>query len=139
MKFDKYFLALNENKIFIGISMLLLNLGSRFLIEELSESQEDLFNNKVFSRIILFCVIFIATKDIQTSFLLTAAFIVFVQGLFNENSKYCIMRRSNFTNKGVSKDEYNKAKKLVDRYEKQHKNKNRLLFIFSFIYSYSIP
>ncbi len=123
MKFDKYFLALNENKIFIGISMLLLNLGSRFLIEELSESQEDLFNNKVFRRIILFCVIFIATKDIQTSFLLTAAFIVFVQGLFNENSKYCIMRKSNFANKGISKEEYNKAKKLVDRYEKHQKNK----------------
>ena len=123
MKLNKYFLSLNENKIFIGISMLLLNLGSRFLIEELSESQEDLFNNKVFRRIILFCVIFIATKDIQTSFLLTAAFIVFVQGLFNENSKYCIMRKSNFANKGVSKEEYTKAKKLVDRYEKQQKNK----------------
>lgn len=121
---DKYFLALNplnQNKIFIGVSMLLLNLGSRFLVEELSESQEDLFNNKVFRRIVLFCVIFIATKDIQTSFLLTGAFIIFVQGLFNENSKYCIMRKSNFTNRGISKEEYNKAKHVVSRYEKQQK------------------
>ena len=119
--FDKYFLTLNQNKIFIGISMLLLNLGSRFLIEELSESQEDLFNNKVFRRIILFSVIFIATKDIKTSFLLTAAFIIFVQGLFNENSKYCIMRKSTFKNKNVSKEEYNKAKRIIERFEKQHK------------------
>lgn len=121
---DKYFLALNplnQNKIFIGVSMLLLNLGSRFLVEELSESQEDLFNNKVFRRIVLFCVIFIATKDIQTSFLLTGAFIIFVQGLFNENSKYCIMRKSNFANRGISKEEYNKAKHIVSRYEKQQK------------------
>ena len=119
--FDKYFLTLNQNKIFIGISMLLLNLGSRFLIEELSESQEDLFNNKVFRRIVLFSVIFIATKDIQTSFILTAAFIVFVQGLFNENSKYCIMRKSTFKNKGISKEEYNKAKHIVERFDKQQK------------------
>lgn len=122
--FDKYFLPLdplNQNKIFIGVSMLLLNLGSRFLIEELSETQEDLFNNKIFRRIILFCVIFIATKDIKTSIMLTAAFIVFVQGLFNENSKYCIMRKSGFQNKGVTKEEYTKAKKVVERYEKQKK------------------
>lgn len=122
--FDKYFLPLdplNQNKIFIGVSMLLLNLGSRFLIEELSETQEDLFNNKIFRRIILFCVIFIATKDIKTSIMLTAAFIVFVQGLFNENSKYCIMRKSGFQNKSVTKEEYTKAKKVVERYEKQKK------------------
>jgi uncharacterized protein YqgQ len=125
---DKYFLAvnpLNQNKIFIGVSMLLLNLGSRFLVEELSESQEDLFNNKVFRRIVLFCVIFIATKDIRTSLLLTAAFIIFVQGLFNENSKYCIMRKSTFTNRGISKEEYNKAKQVVTRYEKQQQKKNK--------------
>ena len=112
---------LNKNKIFIGVSMLLLNLGSRFLIEELSETQEDLFNNKVFRRIVLFCVIFIATKDITTSFLLTGAFIVFVQGLFNEDSKYCIMRKSTFQNQNnkVSKEEYLKCKKTVEKYEKQ--------------------
>ena len=113
---DKYLLQLdplNQNKMFIGVSMLLLNLGSRFLIEELSETQEELFNNKVFSRIILFCVIFIATKDIKTSFLLTGAFIIFVQGLFNENSKYCILRKSTFQNKNITKEQYNKAKLVV--------------------------
>ena len=121
---DKYLLQLdplNQNKMFIGVSMLLLNLGSRFLIEELSETQEELFNNKVFSRIILFCVIFIATKDIKTSFLLTGAFIIFVQGLFNENSKYCILRKSTFQNKNITKEQYNKAKRVVERFEKQKK------------------
>jgi hypothetical protein len=121
---DKYLLQLdplNQNKMFIGVSMLLLNLGSRFLIEELSETQEELFNNKVFRRIILFCVIFIATKDIKTSFLLTGAFIIFVQGLFNENSKYCILRKSTFQNKNITKEQYNKAKRVVERFEKQKK------------------
>ena len=120
----KYLLQLdplNQNKMFIGVSMLLLNLGSRFLIEELSETQEELFNNKVFRRIILFCVIFIATKDIKTSFLLTGAFIIFVQGLFNENSKYCILRKSTFQNKNITKEQYNKAKRVVERFEKQKK------------------
>jgi hypothetical protein len=119
---NKLILSLNQNKIFIGISMLLLNLGSRFLIEELSESQEDLFNNKVFRRIILFSVIFIATKDITTSIILTGAFVVLVQGLFNENSKYCLMRKSTFQNKSksVSKQKYLEAKKIVKKYEKKN-------------------
>lgn len=114
---------LNQSKLFAGMSMILLNLGSRYLIEELSETQEDLMSNKIFRRIILFCVIFIATKDISISLLLTGTFIIFVSGLFNEDSKYCILKKDTFTNKKeITKTDYIKAKRVVEKYEKRKKS-----------------
>jgi hypothetical protein len=114
----------NQSKLLAGVSMILLNLGSRYLIEELSETQEDLMNNKIFRRIVLFALIFIATKDIKVSLVLTGSFIILVSGLFNENSKYCILKKETFrNNKKISKEEYLKAKRIVEKYEKQKKNK----------------
>ena len=117
-----YLTNLNDSKLFSGITMLLLNLGSKYLVHELSETQEDLLSNKIIRRIVLFCVVFMATKDIKISIMITGAFIIFVTGLFNEDSKFCIIRKEYFTQKNkISKKEYLKSKKIVDKYEKQKK------------------
>ena len=67
---------LNTNKYFTGIMMIVLNLGSRFLIMELSENQEELLNNKIIRRFVVFTVVFIATKDIYVSLI-----VIFLQYL----------------------------------------------------------
>jgi hypothetical protein len=41
MKIQKYLDALNTNKFFIGVMMILLNIGSRHLVDEFSGSQEE--------------------------------------------------------------------------------------------------
>ena len=79
---------INHSKYFAGITMLLLNLGSRFLVAEISDNQQQLLNNKIVRRFIIFTVFFVATKDIWVSLILTSVFIILVTGLFNENSKY---------------------------------------------------
>ena len=53
---------LNTNKYFTGIMMIVLNLGSRFLIAELSENQEELLNNKIIRRFVVFTVVFTTLK-----------------------------------------------------------------------------
>ena len=103
--------------------MLVLNLGSRFLVMELSENQEQMLSNKIIRRFIIFTVVFVSTRDILVSFIVTAIFIVLVSGLFNENSKYCVMTKPVLNN--VTEDEYKEAIK-VKLYEKQ-KNKNKIL------------
>ena len=99
--------------------MLVLNLGSRFLVMELSENQEQMLSNKIIRRFVIFTVVFVSTRDILVSFIVTAIFIVLVSGLFNENSKYCVMTKPVLNN--VSEDEYKEAVKLVKLYEKQKK------------------
>ena len=44
-----YLTNLNDSKLFAGITMLLLNLGSKYLVHELSETQEELLSNKILS------------------------------------------------------------------------------------------
>lgn len=111
--------SLNHNKFFAGFAMLLLNLGSKYITVELSETQEEFLQNTIIRRFILFIVFWIGTKDIKTSFILTGIFIIFVGHLFNENSKFCLI--SIKTNK-VLKEDYNKALKIVKKYENQTKN-----------------
>jgi len=85
--------SVNDSKYFAGLAMIVLNLGSKYLIMELSESQEQLMSNKIFRRFILFTVAFIATKDIYVSFIITAIFVLLVSNIFNENSKYTVMKK----------------------------------------------
>ena len=82
---------LNNSKFFAGILMILMNLGSKYISLELSESQDEFFSNVVIRRIMIFTVVFIATKDIIVSFIITACFIILVSGLFNQDSKYCLI------------------------------------------------
>jgi len=108
---------LNNNKYFTGIMMIILNLGSRFLVMELSETQEQILSNKIIRRFVMFTVVFIATKDIYVSLVITAIFIILVSGLFNENSKYCIVTKPVI--KQVTQDEYKEALKIVKLYKLQ--------------------
>ncbi len=113
---------LNNSKFFAGILMILMNLGSKYISLELSESQDEFFSNVVIRRIMIFTVVFIATKDIIVSFIITACFIILVSGLFNQNSKYCLIRDNSPQTKIISKEQVEKAKKIIMKYEKQRQN-----------------
>ena len=65
---------------------------------------------------------FIATKDIYVSLVITSIFIILVSGLFNENSKYCIVTKPVISQ--VNQDEYKEALKIVKMYKLQQKKNN---------------
>jgi hypothetical protein len=67
---------------FIGIMMLLLNVGSRYITHEFSDDDKEYSQNILLRRLTIFAVCFVGTRDIVTSILLTAAFVVVAGGLF---------------------------------------------------------
>lgn len=73
---------LNTNNVFAGIMLLLLNVGSRFIVDELSHDDKQYSQNLILRRLAIFAVCFIGTKDMITSIILTAAFVVLSAGLF---------------------------------------------------------
>ena len=83
--------VLNNSKYFAGLMMLLLNIGSKYITVKLSKSQEAYLRNYVIREILIFSVVFTATKDIYISLILTAVFFILTQHLFNEESKVCIL------------------------------------------------
>ena len=45
---------LSENKIFIGLIMIMVNIGARFIIEELSDEQRAFIKNKYVRKVVIF-------------------------------------------------------------------------------------
>jgi len=89
---DRILNNLSSNKIMIGLIMLFMNLCARHIIKDLSTSfHTRLFTSKFARRFSIFAILFIATRDIKISLILTAAFVIIFLNLLNENSDYCIL------------------------------------------------
>lgn len=114
--------SLNSNKFMIGIAMIIFNIGSKFLVIDMSKTQEQFFKNIIIRRLTLFCIFFVATRDIITSFVLTSAFIIFAYGLFNEDSRFSLIPKNSFYDNIYTKEEYIISKKIITEYEKEHSN-----------------
>ena len=83
--------SLNENKFFVGILMLILNVFSKYVELKLTKTQEAYFKNNFIRQIFIFAVLWSGTRDIYVSILMTAAFVILTDHLFNEESKFCII------------------------------------------------
>ena len=73
-----------ENKYFIGVVMITMNIGARFLIDELTPEQKKTINSQNFRRFIVFCAFFAATRDILAAVTLTIIFILFISEAFTD-------------------------------------------------------
>jgi hypothetical protein len=108
--------------------MLLLNVGSRYVELGFSKTQEQALRNGLGREIFIMAVVFMGTRDIIISILMTAAFIVLSDYALNERSSFCILPESmkkianavDINNDGViSPAEEEKAMAILRRAEKQ--------------------
>ena len=83
--------SLNDSKFFAGIVMLIMNIGSKYVVVELSRTQESFMKYTLGRLLLIFSILWIGTRDIVISLMLTAVFVLLVDYLFNENSRYCII------------------------------------------------
>jgi hypothetical protein len=81
---------INSNPYFIGLMMLTLNLGGRFISLELSKTQEAFFQNPWVRRFLIFTVLFVGTRNIAVAFWMTLFVVLLLGHLLNENSSLCI-------------------------------------------------
>ncbi len=88
--FDSFVMAVNANPYFIGMMMLALNLGGRFIGLELTRSQEAFLQNVWVRRLLIFVVLFMGTRNILVAFWLWLAVIFLLGYVLNENSSMCI-------------------------------------------------
>lgn len=65
--------------------MLVLNIGSRHLLDEFSTNPEEYSRNLVLRRFAIFAVCFVGTRDVITSIILTAAFVIISTGISLRN------------------------------------------------------
>lgn len=83
--------GLNTNPYLVGILMLLLNLGGRFLSLELTKKQESFLQQSWLRPLIFFTVIFVATRNLAVAFWITIFFFFIIWVVANENSPFCLI------------------------------------------------
>jgi hypothetical protein len=87
---DAFLQIFNTNPYFIGIMMLILNLGGRFISLEVTKKQEQFLQLPWVRRILIFTVLFVATRSIWVAFWTTVMVVLLLGYLFNENSALCV-------------------------------------------------
>lgn len=115
------FNAINNNTYLSGILFLLLNIGSKFVTIELSPTQQAFFRNSIIRQLLIFSIVWVGTKDLVVSLVLTGTFIILTRFILNENSQFCIIpdsliQRIDTNNDGkISDEELNAAIKILSK------------------------
>ena len=122
-------LYLNSSKFFAGLVMILLNVGSKFISIQFSKSTEEYLKFSLSKQLLVFSMAWMGTRDIYAALMLTAAFVILSDHLFNEESNFCIVPHKyrvlekllDTNNDGiVSEAELNSAIAVLEKAKKTH-------------------
>jgi hypothetical protein len=139
-KFDIFMRDLGTNKLLIGIFMIFMNIGSRYIELKLTKGQEMILKN-IAREVLIFTIVFVATKDLIISFIITGIFIILADFVFNEKSKYSILPEKykklaslidTNNDNVISENEINKAYDILKKARGQIDNYNKIKTIESF-------
>lgn len=129
--------SVNTSKLFMGIAMILLNVGSKYIDLEFSKTQENTLKKVLTREILIFSILFTATHDLVISILMTAAFTVLASYLLNNESDYCIIPKHlwkieqviDTNNDGVvSPEEEEWALHILEKVGKKRNQQQQIMF-----------
>lgn len=118
----------NDNKFILALVMMFLNISSKYIDFGFSKTQEHALRNGIAREIMIFAVLFVGTRDIIISAVLTLLFFISTEYFFNEDSKYCLFPHHfdrmklvmDQTNGSVSEKELNAALETIKKAEKNN-------------------
>jgi hypothetical protein len=86
--------VLNNSKIFAGFMIIVLNIASKFVTIKLSKSMESYLKYTFSKQILVFAIAWMGTRDIYIAFFISVLFIICMDYLFNEESRFCCLPES---------------------------------------------
>ena len=133
--------SLNTNMFFAGIMMLTLNIGSRYVQLNLSDSTESFLKYAITREFLIFAIAWMGTRNIYIALCLTAVFVILAEYAFNEDSKFCVIPKE-FSklkkyidvnnDKIISDKELNDAMLILEKAKKQRENRVQLGYVSSY-------
>jgi hypothetical protein len=86
--------VMNSSKIFAGLIVITINIASRFVTIKLSKAMEN-YLKFTFSRdVLVFCVVWMGSRDIYISLCVAVLFTIIMDYLLNEESSFCVLPES---------------------------------------------
>ena len=73
--------------------LILVQFGGRYLKVEFTPAQQKIINNSIFQTIILFSIVYMATKSFAKSVIIVSLIYISINVLFNENHKYNVLSK----------------------------------------------
>jgi len=122
--------SVNGSRFFAGLVMIMMNIGSKYVNLKLSKNQEEFLRGAIARQILIFSIIWMGTRDIITSLVLTAVFVILTDHLFNEESRFCVVSKVVKKYKNVldtdgdnvvSEKELEAAMKIVEKHKNELK------------------
>ena len=128
---DRIIQNLNTSKVFAGIMIIVLNIGSKFVNIKLSKSMEGYLKYTFSKQILVFAITWMGTRDIYIALVITILFTVLNEFIFNENSKLCclpesftnyhveLLNNEGMENKTVTEEDIQKATAILEKAKEQ--------------------
>ena len=120
--------SINSSQFFIAIIMLIMNVGSKYAAVNFSKTQEAYLKSILGRQLLIFSVVFMATRNLITSLIILLIFVVLADYAFNEESRFCVLPQTfkelkntlDTNNDGkVSQKEVEDAMKILKEAKKQ--------------------
>jgi len=115
---------MNQSKLFAGIMIITLNISSKYVNLKLSKTVESYLKHTFNRDFLVFAISWMGTRDIYVALIMTFLFIIFIDFVFNEESKYCCLPEQ-FTDyhislldaskNSLSPDEIKKAEEILEK------------------------
>lgn len=115
---------INNNKMLIGLAMIFMNIGSRYILMDFTKEHEYIMMSQIFKQIVVFFIFFMATRDFILSIILTCLFTILLKFFLNKNSIFSLLPSKVLL--AVQKQQsvvvptatdYERAKAIVNTYE----------------------
>lgn len=128
---------INHSPLLAGIAIIILNVGSKYVELGFSKTQEKALKASITREILIFAMVFVATKDMMLSLMMTASFIILSNHLFNEQSKFCVasgylkrvmLEIDRNGDNHISKEEEEWAVKVLQKAREKEKNTQQAKF-----------
>ena len=112
----------NSSKLFAGLVVITLNLASRFVTLKISKTMESYLKFTLSRDILVFCIVWMGSREIYIALLFTILFNFVVDYLLNEDSHFCILperftshHKSLLENELPTEEEIKNAKNVIKR------------------------
>jgi hypothetical protein len=136
---NKQVQLLNNSKIFAGLMIITLNVVSKFVNIKLSKTMESYFKYTFSKYLLVFTIVWIGTRDIYIALIVMLVFSIISDCLLDEESRFCIlpeafkdrhltMLEENEKLENVTQEQFENAKKTIERYDVQNKLKGNTEF-----------
>ena len=122
----------NNSKLFAGLAMIMLNIGSKYISLDLTPAQEKILKENLGRQLLVFAISWMGSRDIVIALILTGTFHVLTMYLLNESSELCVLpeqykKMSDVIDTdgdgNISEDEIQKAIHILESARKKEENK----------------